>query len=79
MNLSHVKKISDIPKYCGPTFMGTFTILFNSNRVTRKEAIHIAATDGYSPYVLCIPQTQLEGLFYDRAPAADPNMEETPK
>lgn len=78
MDLSHVMKINDIEKYCGPVFLGTYVILFNANRISREEAIRIARADSYSPYVLVLPKEQMEGLFYDK-PQDDQSTERNPQ
>jgi len=67
-DLSHIKLIPDVQKTCGPVDMGMYAILFNSNHISRNDAIACVRADKYSPYVLCIPMQQLNGLFYDEPP-----------
>jgi len=70
-DLSHIKMLDGIEKVCGPVSLGKYTILFNSNHITKKEAIRIAEEDSYSPYVIVLPQEQFYALFYNSTPEDD--------
>lgn len=70
-DMSHIMKIDGVEKMCGPVSLGKYTILFNKNHITRKEAIRIAAADSYSPFVLVLPQEQFYALFYNSTPEDD--------
>lgn len=62
-DLSHIMMIDNIPKYCGPVFMGNYVLLFNAERISKEEAIRVMRADSYSPYVLVLPEQQMQGLF----------------
>lgn len=62
-DLTHIKKIEPIPKYCGPVFMGNYTLLYNEERISMEDAIRVMRADEFSPYVLVIPKLQMDGLF----------------
>ena len=68
MDLSHIMMIEDIYQEYGPTKFGPYVLLFNQNRISREEAIRVLESGEYSPYVLLIPQTQMNGLFRDIEP-----------
>lgn len=73
MDLSHIKMITDIYEDYGPVSYGPYVLLYNAQRISREEALYHLRSSKYSPYVLRIPQAQMDGLFRNLPPESKEN------
>ena len=66
MALDHVMMMDHLQHWCGPTLLGEDCLLWNSERISKGDAIRVMESGGFSPYVLVIPQVVYDGLFRNK-------------